>query len=173
MYYFPDFDEDTRLVMLNELEQDIKNRMFYEPVSMTSNALCFYKNYLKETFSKYDLTYLINKLERSCFKTYTKNGRKVPKDIATIIAFNDFNRYYIRAIIVRAIRENRSLMFYRAKKSLNKRSESKKIENEVIYSEQTKKAMLDFFRDYKKLFNSQNTYCLLKPNSGLSLRFAP
>lgn len=171
MYYFPDFDEETRLVMLNELEQDIKNRMFYEPVSMTSNALCFYKSYLKDTFSKYDLTYLINKLERSFFKTYTKNGRKVPKDIAKIVAFNDFNRYYIRAVIVRAIIENRSLMIYRSKKSLNERLESKKIENQVIYAEQTKTAMLDLFRDYKKLFNEQNTLALLKPNSGLSLRF--
>ncbi len=61
----------------------------------------------------------------SIFKDKDKNGRKTPSNIATLLAFSDFNRYYMRAILVRAIDENKSVCVYRAKQSLNERQESK------------------------------------------------
>ena len=36
MYNFPNFDNDTRFIMINELERDIENGLFYEPSSLKS-----------------------------------------------------------------------------------------------------------------------------------------
>ena len=109
-------------------------------------------------------------LTTSFFKEKDKNGRKIPFNIAKMIAFSDFNRYYVRAILVRAIAENKSVLIYRAKKSLHERTESKALKNTCYLDKQTLKQMLRTIRDYRILFSSQSKVTLLQPNSGLSLK---
>ena len=50
MYYFPNLDEQTRLIMISELESDLKTGLFYEPKSLTSTGMFKYKRLLKECF---------------------------------------------------------------------------------------------------------------------------
>lgn len=39
MYNFPNLDEQTRLIMISELESDLKTGLFYEPKSLTPTGM--------------------------------------------------------------------------------------------------------------------------------------
>lgn len=170
MYYFPDFDEQTRLNMISELELDIGTGMFYNPLSMTEYGLMNYKRVLRTCFERGNVQILINSLTSDYFKQYDNNGRKVPSNIPEMIAFNDFNRYYIRALLLRAISERKILHVYRAKQVKNERKQSEIAINNVYFDERQMRNMLILFRDYRKLFNMKPQPVLLKPNSGLSVK---
>ena len=106
----------------------------------------------------------------SMFKPKDKKGRKITPSIKELIAFSDFNRYYIRALLVRAISEGKSLAVYRAKQTVNERMESK-LSLGKIYSGKTQlQQLLTITRDYRVLFNLNPPLEILKPNSGLSLK---
>lgn len=171
MYYFPNLDEQTRLIMISELESDLKTGLFYEPKSLTSTGMFKYKRLLKECFSTRTPETLQQKLSQSDFREKDDRGRKIPSNVRETLAFNDFNRYYIRAILMRALNENRKLCVYRAKQSMHERQQSKLIMNKVYFDKQEIKQLLELCRDYRKLFNPNIQTELLKPNSGLSLKF--
>ena len=106
MYNFPNFDNDTRFIMVSELVRDIENGLFYKPSSLRSGYIARYKELLRKCFEYGTVEGLERALVSSIFKDKDKNGRKIPSNIATLLAFSDFNRYYMRAILVRAIDEN-------------------------------------------------------------------
>lgn len=170
MYYFPSLDNKTRSIMISELERDIKNGLFYEPSSIKPEYINNYKFLLRKYFEVGHIEGLEKALTPSFFNTKDKNGRKIPSNITQTIAFSDFNRYYVRAILIRAIEENRNVCVYRAKESLNQRSESKALINKCYHEKQTFEQMLKIVRDYRILFSSQSKITLLQPNSGLSLK---
>lgn len=170
MYNFPDFNEQTRLNMIGEFELDIRTGMFYNPVSMTDYCLMNYKRVLRTCFEKGNVQILINSLSPDYFRQYDKNRRKIPLNIREMIAFNDFNRYYIRALLLRAICEKKILHVYRAKQVKNERKQSETVINNVYFDERQMRNMLSLFRDYRKLFNMKPQHVLLKPNSGLSVK---
>lgn len=103
MYYFPNLDEQTRLIMISELESDLKTGLFYEPKSLTTTSMFKYKILLKACFSTGTLETLQQKLSQSDFREKDNRGRKTPSNVRKTFAFNDFNRYYIRAILMRAL----------------------------------------------------------------------
>lgn len=170
MYHFPNLDSKTRLIMISELERDIKNGLFYEPSSMKSEYVSSYKLLIRKYFEVGHIEGLEKALTPSFFKAKDNNGRKIPSNIAQIITFSDFNRYYARAILVRAIEENKSVCIYRAKQAINERAESKALINKCYREKQTHKQMLRIIRDYRILFSSQSKIIFLQPNSGLSLK---
>lgn len=170
MYYFPNLDNKTRSTMINELERDFKNGLFYEPSSIKAEYINSYKLLLKKYFEIGHVEDLEKALTHSFFNTKDKNGRKIPSNIAQTIAFSDFNRYYVRAILIRAINENKRVCIYRAKQSLNERAESKFLINKCYHEKQTFEQMLKIVRDYRILFSSQSKITFLQPNSGLSLK---
>ena len=98
MYYFPNFDNDTRFIMISELVRDIENGLFYEPSSLKSSYIARYKELLRKCFEYGTVEGLERALVNSLFKDKNKNERKIPSNIATLLAFSDFNRYYMRAI---------------------------------------------------------------------------
>ena len=108
------------------------------------------------------------KLTSSFFREKDQNGRKIPSNLRETIAFSDFNRYYVRALLLRALSENKKLCVYRAKQVMNERKESRLAVNKVYFDKRQIGQMLELFRDYRKLFSSKHE--LLQPNSGLSLR---
>lgn len=171
MYYFPNLDEQTRLNMIAELELDIKTGMFYEPLSMTDYGLMNYKRVLRICFEKGNVETLVKSLITDFFKHKNSKGHKIPSNINEMTAFNDFNRYYIRALLLRAISENRILYIYRAKKVKNERKQSETVINNVYFDERQMRNMLSLFRDYRKLFALKSQHVLLKPSSGLSLMY--
>ncbi len=168
MYYFPDLDEQTRLNMLSELEFDIRTGLFYEPLSITTSGMMTYKWLLKECFEKGTPETLQQKLTSSFFREKHRNGRKIPSNLRETIAFSDFNRYYVRALLLRALSENKKLCVYCAKRVMNERKEYRLAVNKVYFDKRQIGQMLELFRDYRKLFSSKHE--LLQPNSGLSLR---
>ncbi|DAA84456.1 TPA: hypothetical protein CPT90_05750 [Candidatus Gastranaerophilales bacterium HUM_3] len=170
MYYFPNLDNKTRLIMINEFERDIKNCLFYEPSSMKSEYVSSYKLLLRKYFEVGQIEGLEKALKPSFIKAKDKNCRKTPSNITQIIAFSDFNRYYVRAILIRAIDEGKSVSIYRAKQSLNERAESKALINKCYREKRTLEQMLRIIRDYRILFSSQSKITFLQPNSGLSLK---
>lgn len=172
MYYFPDLDEKTRQCMISELELDMKKGLFYDPLSMTSSYLLTYRRLLKECCKNGTPETLQKKLTPAFFRQKDRNGRKISANISQMVAFSDFNRYYVRALLVRAIRENKKLSVYRAKQSVNERKESCVSLNKMYSDKMLMQQMLELFRDYRRLFGLKNQPELLKPNSGLSLRFA-
>ena len=170
MYYFYNLDETTRLLMVNELERDIKNGLFYEPVSMQKTFIPTYKKLLKRTFEKGNVESLRTSFSMSFFKAKDQRGRKFSDSIKEMVAFSDFNRYYIRALLVRAIDENKSLAVYRAKQTVNERMESKLALGKFYSSKALLQQLLEITRDYRILFNLNPPLDFLKPNSGLSLK---
>ena len=159
MYYFPNLDNTTRLIMIAELERDLNkaneagklNRLttlpnekglFYIPKSIKPDFVCAYKRILRNAFERGDVESLMRNLISNFFKDKDKNGKKIPSNIREMVAFSDFNRYYIRAILVRAIEENKPVI-----------------------------VMLYVIRDYRLLFSANSGIPFLKPKSGLSLKF--
>ena len=133
MYHFPDLDEQTRLNMLSELEFDILTGLFYEPVSMTASGMMSYKRLLKECFEKSTPETLQQKLTSSFFRETDRNGRKIPSNFREMVAFSDFNRYYVRALLLRALSEDKKLCVYRAKQVMHERKQSHLAVNKVYF----------------------------------------
>ena len=170
-YFFPDFDENIRTIMYQELLDDIESNNFFKPSSMLDSVVNCYQTILKETFLNQNFEYLSKTLNSCFFKTFTTTGRKVSSNIAQMVAFNDFNRYYSRALLVLALAENKSLLVYRAKQSLNERVESRRAINRIISNSYEQKELLYLLRNSQLLFSQKNRHSLFQPNSGLSLRF--
>lgn len=169
-YYFPNFDSNTRLYMLTELESDIKNNLFYKPLSLNEYGLRKYLSLLNECFKNGSIHTLKENLTANLFRKTNKNGNTVQTNIAEMLAFNDFNRYYIRSILVQAIEHNKPILVYRAKNSNNERFESKNLLGKILSNNYEKQCLLNIYRNYKLLFSKENKTGLLLPNSGLSIQ---
>ena len=170
MYYFPNLDDITRLIMITELERDLNNGLFYIPKSIKPDFVCAYKRILKANFEKGNVDSLRRDLIPSFFKTRDKDGKRIPSNIRDKVAFSEFNRYYARAILVRAIDENKSVTIYRARKSVNERAESKQSIHKSYFTKGSLKHMLAVLRDYNVLFSGKGDLGFMQPNSGVSLK---
>ncbi len=170
-YYFPNFDTNTRFYMLTELESDIRNNLFYKPLSLNDYGLRIYPSTLKECFQNGSVRTLKDKLTSNLFRKTNKNGNTVQTNIAEMLAFNDFNRYYIRSVLIQAIEQNKPVLVYRAKSSQNERFESKNLLGRIFSNNDEKQRLLSIYRNYKILFSEKNKTGLLLPNSGLSISF--
>lgn len=166
MYKFPELDSAVRSYMLEELELDIRVGLFYESVYLQQAFIPAYQQVLYSGFKNGDVNTIINALGSYFFKREV-NNRKTPVNIATTLAFNDFNRYYMRAILKKAINESKNVCIYRAKESGNQRSESGMLIGRC-YSSNEAEVMLGIMQDYRVLFKKPLEF--FKPNSGLSLK---
>lgn len=170
MYYFPNLDETTRLIMISELEEDMKNCLFFTPTCLTDFGATIYPKLLLDCFSKGSVDSLIRQLTSSYFRTKYPTGKKVPANASKMIAFSDFNRYYLRALILRAIEGKHRLVVYRAKHSEKERFESKTIIGKMYFGNIELHRLLSALRDVRILFGKNNPVEFFAANSGLSLR---
>lgn len=170
MYYFPNLDNTIRLIMVTELERDLKNGLFYVSKSIKPDFACAYKRILKNCFEKGDVNSLRRDLIPKFFKTKDKDGKKIPSNIRDMVAFSEFNRYYARAVLVHAIDENKSVTIYRARKPVNERAESKQSIHKNYFTKGSLKCMLAVLRDYNIFFSGKVDIGFMQPNSGLSLK---
>lgn len=171
MSYFPNLDETTRLNMIAELEKDCRSGKFYEPSSIQKAYIPIYKSLLKKSFENGNVETLQKSILPTYFRLTDRNGRKMPTNIAQMLSFSDFNRYYVRAILARAISEGRNVAIYRAKYSIEERKESKSMIGKCYFDKGTLENLLVTISDYRLLFSSRSNVDFMKPNSGLSLRF--
>lgn len=170
MYFFPNLDETTRLLMISELENDMKNFTFFTPSCLTDFGATIYPRLLLDCFRKGSVDSLISQLAPSYFRAKYLTGRKVPANSSKMIAFSDFNRYYLRALILRAIEGKHRVVVYRAKHSEKERFESKKLIGKMYSGNIELHCLLYALRDVRILFGKNNPVEFFSPNSGLSLR---
>lgn len=132
---FKNLDQTTRKLMLDEVKRDTANNQLYLSKRFNTTGEKIYPEILIKALTSGDEQSLaVDLKENNCFKTHeerkTKTGVtqvKVPDTAHTTFAESEFNRFYIRALCLRALEAKQQLIVYRARHSENPRPESEMI----------------------------------------------
>ncbi|MCD8167612.1 MAG: hypothetical protein LUE93_16900 [Bacteroides sp.] len=153
--------------MVAEVDLDVERGKLYLSKRLTEEGRIYYPIFLRAAFREGDekmledyLTY--NKLleKREIDK---ERVRKVPRNAAQLIAQSEFNRYYIRAVCLRAIeRGHTEVEVYRARSSYKNRSSS----DEKVGTRINAALLLDDLRSSP----GEEPRMLPEINSGLSVK---
>lgn len=102
--------------MLNEVLHDIAKRVFYFTPRFNENGRKIYVSLMKEAIATGgEDTLQAGLQEGDNFNKYEAQGKKVSNNVAVNFAQQEFNKYYIRAVCVKAIEMNeRDVEVYRA-----------------------------------------------------------
>src|SRR5512134_3319269 len=132
--YFENLDDRTRQLMLDEMEYDITHNQLHISPFLSGQGQRDYANLLREALkSGNDETLAENLREhRRILRTLPRRNPKggysisaTPENAAQVLAESEFNRYYIRALALRALEDGiTELVIYRAKPVSNPRPES-------------------------------------------------
>jgi hypothetical protein len=158
-------DETTRKLMAQEIKADIANGSIYHSVYLRERGIKEWGDLLLEAAQKHDSVWLAQQLieEKRAFKVKTFTdalGRKSRKKFSPMnLADSEFNRYYIRAVCLRAIDENAKVVTYRAKPALRPQS--------PVGVEYDPRVLLDDLRNQKQTQGVPSN-----PNSGISVRLS-
>jgi hypothetical protein len=133
-FYFPDLDERTRELMLQEVAYDEERQQLHVSPYLSNQGLRDYPALLREAIAHGDedtLAEALNqrrRIARTAHRRLQQGGYNivtVPSNAAELLAQDAFNRYYIRALSRRAIEDGiEELIVYRAKPVQNPRPES-------------------------------------------------
>lgn len=169
---YENLDPTTRRYALAELDQDLATGAFHASERLRPSAVDEYQHLLHEALRYYDDLWLEERVSDLLvdFETRrTKSGgqttAKIPEMATRMLAEGDFNRYYMRAVCLRAIDEGRQVVeVYRARLSLEPRPESAELEGRRLSAQ----AVLDQLRGLTS--DEPAAAPLGRPNSGLSVR---
>jgi hypothetical protein len=134
-------DDKVRELMLEEVEYDIKKGKIYFSPRLNDESKEKYLELLKKSIQEGDdKSFANNILKSGCFKPVmskkTRSGKsemaRVPNDAHFILAEGEFNRYYLRAICLKAIANNKELELYLSKPVESQRFEAKKLVGEIV-----------------------------------------
>jgi hypothetical protein len=133
-FAFMDLDADTRPLMLAEIDDDIGADKLYLSNRLSAFGRDVYPALLREAALFFDESWLAEKLRsRNCFSpTYQRRNpaggfsdARMPANAADTLAEGEFNRFYMRGLCRRAIRDGvAGLAVYRAKTVKDPRPES-------------------------------------------------
>jgi len=162
-------DERIRQFMLNEVEMDIKEGKIYFSSRLKKESYETYISLLKESIQNGDDDSLANEIRsKNCLKSTETSRRRggtitkrVPIDAHITLAEGEFNRFYLRAICLKAIEIGAEIEVYRAKTVRNPRPESKKIIGKRLDPNK-------FLKDLREKIGIETVLGLPKPNTGLS-----
>ncbi|MBU1220277.1 hypothetical protein KKF34_01260 [Myxococcota bacterium] len=167
---YKELDERTRNLMLREIELDISNNDLYISDNLNQMGQINYPDLIREAARQgSDITLgeaILNFLNLYEKQRKLKNGSysrpKMRCNAHEMLAEGEFNRFYIRAICLRAIEDGiAELVVYRAKNVQNPRAESELKVGKSISA----KALLD---DLRKNTGVDTAFGLPPgPNSGL------
>jgi len=165
-------DKTTRQLMKDEFDYDLAANSCF--LSRRFNQ--FGNTYYVEAISHHilegnDDTLAEDLKSKDCFKTHeernTVNGTsiaKIPINASQLFSEGEFNRFYIRALCLRALEEAKNIEVYRARASTNPRPES-----ELLIGQRfDPRILLNDLRDNKGIDTSLGLPN--GPNSGLSLK---
>jgi len=132
MFTFHNLDDTTRGQMLIEANLDGARATEYFGKRLTATGHADWPALLRAAICTGTTETLALQLrEAGRLRTIEVSHRKgvphekaVPSNAADLLAEGEFNRYYCRAICLRAIAENRSVSVYRGRHSDNPRAES-------------------------------------------------
>ncbi|WP_313002774.1 hypothetical protein [Chryseobacterium gleum] len=121
-FTFLNLDEETRKLMLSEITSDINNGKLYLSNRLSQSGKDNYSNYLIESVTNGNEETFTNLLVQDVNFNETElvqgKPKKVPSNAASLLCQSEFNRYYIRAICLRAINQNQDeIEIYRGRES--------------------------------------------------------
>lgn len=172
-FNFENLDEITRKLMLNEIDFDIENDQLYLSKRFNESGENLYIDLLENSVQNGDEQTLALLLKNNnCFKTHeerkTKNGTtlaKVPETANLTLAENEFNKFYIRALCLRALDDGLVIEVYRARHSDKPRLESESLIGQTFDPQ-------ELLNDLRNNIGIDTALGLPPgPNSGLSIRF--
>ncbi len=166
--HYENLDEHTRQFMLEEVERDISQDKLYISPRLNELGQQNYPQLLKEAVKGCDDAWLANQLRQrmKSHHGYTKTGkpRKVPVNAPDTLAEGEFNRFYMRGLSLRAIKENMEVVeIYRGRASRRPRPESEAMIGQRILAQ----ALLT---DLREAVGKTPVSKLPSPNSGLTVR---
>ncbi|KPV60112.1 hypothetical protein QJ48_07410 [Paenibacillus sp. A3] len=129
---FLNLDQETRRYMVDELEYDLENGTVYFSSRLNPTGKERYVETLRTSLLNGDDVSLAKEIRNGYLNVTeqrrTKNGyttARVPITAADTLAEGEFNRYYIRALCRRAIKESKyKIVVYRAKDASDPRPAS-------------------------------------------------
>jgi hypothetical protein len=163
-YNFINLTDEIRALMVEELEKDKNEGNFYlsQNFNDIGDSKCFEiaKN---EILHGSEESFVSSLVENKCFDKVNKKGRTVPVNAAEVYAHNEFNRFYMRALAIKAMKNFKVLAIYRAKYSSSPRPESEALIGKEI-------SAIQLLEDLRNDSFIEKALGLGKPNSGLSVR---
>ncbi|MFO0937845.1 MAG: hypothetical protein U0798_15180 [Gemmataceae bacterium] len=174
-FQFLNLTSEVRVLMSEEIKSDIDSKAYYVSPRLNSQGLQTYPNLLIQSALHHDAEWLTQQLSQGLLNTqearFGKNGTttwaKVPYTAAETLADGEFNRYYVRAICLAALKINpdAEVEVYRAKQVSNARSES---QNKIG----TKVKAAQLLEDLRKSSRNLDSFLGIPagPNSGLSVK---
>jgi hypothetical protein len=132
MFTFHDLDATTRKHMLDEANLHGAHATEYFGKRLTAAGQADWPDLLREairegTPESLGVALRVNgrlKTREMSHRNGVPYEKDVPRNAAELLAEGEFNRYFCRALCLRAIAENRSLTVYRGRHSDNPRPES-------------------------------------------------
>jgi hypothetical protein len=168
-----DLDERTRELMGTEVDRDVTSNAIYRSERLTADGNAEWENLLRAAIAEGDVDSFASGLGNPGGKHLNArepkpnapgDSKAVPHNAGQTMAEGEYNRVYIRALCVRATKEGRTLVVYRARPSQNPDPESEAKIGTTVDPQQ----LLDDLR------SSQGVATALglppHPNSGLSVR---
>ncbi|CAM3041911.1 hypothetical protein [Vibrio diazotrophicus] len=170
---FNNLDSTTRNQMLNELNSDLENASIYYSSFLKQGFEGKWDELLTEAITEHDDGWLAHQIELnqllvdSYQRKKPKGGyttAKVPYTAPQTLAEGEFNRFYCRALCLRAIHEGKMLSVYRGKAVEHARSESELMIGKVISPE-------ELLKDLRTHIGVDTALGLPNgPNSGLTVQ---
>ena len=155
--------EFVRELMGEELDFDVERNSVYKSAFMLKENLEKYILLLREEIKQGNAENLSEKVKLLLTIPVDKRGRTRPHDAHITYGEGEFNRFYIRAVCLMAIKENKKIVVYRAKHSMKPRSESEMKIGRELDSER-------LLKDMKDNFGNSTELGMGLPNSGLSIK---
>ena len=104
---FANLDEETRDLMVEEIMDDAENDRLYMSARLRESGSAMWPDLLSIAARGGSPQSLADRT-RALFETHTATGRKMPDNAPEYLAFSEFNRYYMRAVCLRAAMEGRT-----------------------------------------------------------------
>jgi hypothetical protein len=173
-FRFDDLDLHTRALMLDEVDRDARLGVLYRSPRLSPLGQVFYLPALREAVCRGTEQTLASEIASGgMLKEHEIGHRKgkvfakrVPRDAHQTLAEGEFNRFYLRALCVRALEEGyEQLEIYRAKQVASPRPESQAQLGARV-------DVRTLLRELRKYVGVETAYNFPAPNSGLSARLS-
>ncbi len=171
-FHFDDLDLHTRALMLDEVDRDTRLGVLYRSRRLSRRGEAAYLPALREAVCRGNERTLARAISSGqmldAYELGHRKGRvfakRVPRDAHRTLAEGEFNRFYLRALCVRAEEEGyRQLEIYRAKSVTTPRPESQARLG-------TRVEIRGLLRALRTRIGVDTALGLPAPNSGLSAR---
>lgn len=167
-FEFKDLSDSVRLLMVGEFSQDEVNNKVYVSRRLTEEGQGVFRKFLYEAMVSQNNEWLTMALKQEKFwrthetRNHPSQGMveaKIPSNAPEVLSDTEFNRYYMRAVCLKAIEAGVNVTVYRARETSRPRPEHEELVGKALIASECLKALREGSSE------------LTAPNSGLSLTF--